>query len=760
MTQKPESIRIDPPLLFTDFGVGCQAKANQATGSTSVANLEELNRLVLYRTYSPFLYEAGKRSKRTTLSLPSVLPFDIDHTLPLEEARAAIIGSSLSFHLSTTRNHQKEKVTLGGQSKPPCDRFRVLLPIDRPLANEGEYKKLFGLFNHTLFRGVADQLEWGRLFFPSSECVGYNFDLPRIPVDEMLASFDFFDDDVGSGLYDGVKPLHFYRKGPNHGCLSRRARAFIEGRLGTENWHHNFIYTALDLKSQGYTISEAREYLRGVTGYLDNTDEFQLVDIYEKRKPLREFMSSPGLSPKAVGGGGGAFASQNNPAPTTLISSAGLVSSRKGGGSGKVPEHVLIDYALSWAEGEFTLHVNSDATHYFKIKSVEGKELELVGNEDVLIRFYSAKLRESRGIVSYYNPNTNETHYATPKPETLARYFSNYAPDLGSMPEPFLFSGEDEELWTYQRLNFSVSKGKHPTWDEFVRRIPCALSRQYFMTWVATCFDKGNHGRLSLWLWGPKGQDGKSSVMNAIGRIFGQAAKSINASALREPRFLNHALFNKRFIYYPDCLNSKFVLTEQFRQYTGKDPVPVEIKGGRMFDYPMRAKLAVASNILPFTTSSSAVLSRILIIPIVQADKSLRTTNFEDDLVSEFGAFLHSCRAVAKVVMKEGRDEFDIDERSASFEVMSRAIYESEVEFDSFFNQNFRYEPDSPESEWVSGAELFRRIKDARFASLYARDEFIKFLKNRYDIDCEKVSGSRFAYRGLVLIDKNVPPEF
>jgi hypothetical protein len=205
-------------------------------------------------------------------------------------------------------------------------------------------------------------------------------------------------------------------------------------------------------------------------------------------------------------------------------------------------------------------------------------------------------------------------------------------------------------------------------------------------------------------------------------------------------------------------LNSKFILTEQFRQYTGKDPVPVEVKGGALFDYPMRAKLAIASNILPHVTSSSAIQSRLLIVPVEQLEKSKRTTSFEDDLVREFGAFLYQCKKCASEIIVQGQDDFDIDEDSESYKLMNRANYEAEVELEAFFEANFEISESSAPETWVSGAAILECLSGSSLGrSNYGREEFIKFLKNRHNIDAVRV-GNSWRYEKLVRKNKDTHP--
>lgn len=144
---------------------------------------------------------------------------------------------------------------------------------------------------------------------------------------------------------------------------------------------------------------------------------------------------------------------------------------------------------------------------------------------------------------------------------------------MKSEPEPFCFDGDDRLC--FKRFDWQPSEGQFPAWEEFLQRL---TDRDAFMAFVWSCFDPTNKSRQYLLLRG-EGQDGKSAVLGVMHTVFGQAACSVNAAAVKEARFFFSSVYGKRLVLYPDCKNARFGMTEIVRTLTAGDPVPIEFKG-------------------------------------------------------------------------------------------------------------------------------------------------------------------------------------
>jgi len=75
--------------------------------------------------YSAGTYVNQHRTKENYIRKANLIIFDIDEGTSIEDAK--IFLKDYKGYISTTRNHQREKVMGSGKIKPACDRYRVIL---------------------------------------------------------------------------------------------------------------------------------------------------------------------------------------------------------------------------------------------------------------------------------------------------------------------------------------------------------------------------------------------------------------------------------------------------------------------------------------------------------------------------------------------------------------------------------------------------------------------------------------------------------
>jgi hypothetical protein len=79
---------------------------------------------------SPYSYRTNSR-KKVDFKQMSFLALDYDEEVTVQAIRNKLDDIEMSYVIYTTKSHQKEKETPSGEVHPPCDRFRVFLPISR-----------------------------------------------------------------------------------------------------------------------------------------------------------------------------------------------------------------------------------------------------------------------------------------------------------------------------------------------------------------------------------------------------------------------------------------------------------------------------------------------------------------------------------------------------------------------------------------------------------------------------------------------------
>ena len=117
--------------------------------------------LTIDRAYSPSFFKDGYRNANNYLGGNDLVFLDIDDGMTLTEGKE--LFKNLKCIIMTTRSHQKEKKGL------TCDRFRVILKLDKPIdLNQDEYKKamqaIFDYFGSTADESTKDS---SRFFFAS-----------------------------------------------------------------------------------------------------------------------------------------------------------------------------------------------------------------------------------------------------------------------------------------------------------------------------------------------------------------------------------------------------------------------------------------------------------------------------------------------------------------------------------------------------------------------------------------------------------------
>lgn len=226
--------------------------------------------LVCSEGWSPPLYKNNHRKLVNFLSA-SVIGFDIDEKMTLEEAKAAL--APFKHIIATTVSHQKWK-----GKEPPCDRFRVIVFLSEPVTTAEDYKQTFLTIAANLKLPFDKQAkDAARWFVPCAEVVSENKDgwpAPTYKAAEVTSQRP-------------AAPPPSSQPTSERGRLSKATRDFLaqEPSVNGEGWHIRFVKAAMDFKEQGYTIGEAEQRLRAASTEfeLDETDLKQLDDVYNNR---------------------------------------------------------------------------------------------------------------------------------------------------------------------------------------------------------------------------------------------------------------------------------------------------------------------------------------------------------------------------------------------------------------------------------------------------------------------------------------------
>lgn len=125
-----------------------------------LTSLEEVTQHIKKYLWSPICFKGNYRSSSGFLS-SDFLVLDIDKGLEIQEAQTRLKG--LSYIIAPTRSHRIPK-----KNSSPCDRFRLIVPLSKPINNAEEYKKILRSFKEQYIPEADDNaLDAARFFYPS-----------------------------------------------------------------------------------------------------------------------------------------------------------------------------------------------------------------------------------------------------------------------------------------------------------------------------------------------------------------------------------------------------------------------------------------------------------------------------------------------------------------------------------------------------------------------------------------------------------------
>jgi hypothetical protein len=112
-----------------------------------------------------------------------------------------------------------------------------------------------------------------------------------------------------------------------------------------------------------------------------------------------------------------------------------------------------------------------------------------------------------------------------------------------------------------------------------------------------------------------EGGDGKSSLVHAVGSLFGRGYAPISSDTLSK-RFGTASLEGVRLLEIADNNSSAFVTTSLFKRITGEQSIEAEHKNQDMRIIPLICKTVVTSNFPPDSSGNNADERRLMYVRV------------------------------------------------------------------------------------------------------------------------------------------------
>ena len=160
---------------------------SKVTDSTNheIKNLHELADFIKLNVWNHFLYRNNYRLS-TNFESTDLIVLDIDDGLTVEEAQEKF--QEYRHIIATTKSHQKNKLKADGTIRSrACDRFRIILPLDRTITTEESYKLTLKAADF-IIGNKSDQAahDTARFWYPCEKIISINengrYWYPRYPV--------------------------------------------------------------------------------------------------------------------------------------------------------------------------------------------------------------------------------------------------------------------------------------------------------------------------------------------------------------------------------------------------------------------------------------------------------------------------------------------------------------------------------------------------------------------------------------------------
>jgi hypothetical protein len=498
-------------------------------------------------------------------------------------------------------------------------------------------------------------------------------------------------------------------------CLSHKTRDFLTNGAPDGTWNSRLFKAAKDMQEQLYTEEQALKMLElptklpGNFGALDKADLACISNAFSK-------------------------------APRYLPRRSPVLTEIDEEGNARVDYEQLCRDLL---DANFVQQVTNDATLTYTIEEPELREVLRCMNEDVISRHVAKELNEL--LKSGALPTDAKKLLS---PAALIKFWRQQGDAITEEPAPF--GWPDQDGWTIKRLAFMPTAGEYPAWSAFLNRLS---DHEAFMAFVWSCFDPKSKSRQSVWLHGPTGQDGKSTILRVIASCFGNAAAALNNSQISsDSRFTLANFYNKRVAIYPDAKNRRFPMTELFRSLTSGDVVPIEFKGQGTVNTVLYIKLMIASNYEPDITMGNADMSRLIRIDVEESPIK-DDGNWEEELQKELPYFLHACREVYQRLCPN-HGQIAVNDETRELVLSSSDELYAPLEY--FFNEHFVADAEGT----ITAADFYNFMRRHEWADADI-GRFKQYLLDVHKVRkqrLKKSSGRGNAYLGVRL--KNSKADF
>lgn len=246
-----------------------------------------------------------------------------------------------------------------------------------------------------------------------------------------------------------------------------------------------------------------------------------------------------------------------------------------------------------------------------------------------------------------------------------------------------------------------------PAFDGFLEQMESCWREPFCAALYAVCFEQCKRIPQVVYLHG-EGNDGKSSLFNALNNYFGSNLVSTIDSKIVTDDFGAESLIGHRLLVLGDCQNGNILNSNLVHQITGGDLVSINRKNEKRISYRFNSIIMIAANLPPsINMNNRNEARRILYIKLnepsydvmkkyCQVDEKTKTIlryknnmpkyksyDLEADLINEMTGILFKCKQCFEKICPPPYKTLEIPE--ACYDLMSDECTSYDLDYIELF---------------------------------------------------------------------------
>ena len=266
------------------------------------------------------------------------------------------------------------------------------------------------------------------------------------------------------------------------------------------------------------------------------------------------------------------------------------------------------------------------------------------------------KIEADLDLTAFYNNKTVDQKVFTPNNPYCSEVLLRKTPTVftNNEKEPCISKFNKDKFIAQCKSKFGDNIPDTPCCDSWLSKYTDS-DKESIKDFIWTIFDTSAETSECLWLY-DEGNLGKSTFYSFISKLMQRYIKSAfdremcysskSLDAEIKQQFYTSKIYDKRLVTFADCKNTMIVKTELLHRMTGGDPIEVEDKYEKAFQFLMKARIMIFSNSYPsIDLNQKNELRRVILVtpenPFAEIGKVIK--HYENEMLNEGEAFLYKC---------------------------------------------------------------------------------------------------------------------